>query len=115
MKFLMSRTQNRILIPRLGEAISYWQRSKGLLGTRALALDQGLWVHRCNSIHTFFMNYPIDVVFLNKDLRVVATKENIAAFRLTVPVWQARSVVELAAGQISALGIRVGEELHVGT
>ncbi len=115
MKVLTSQTQNRILIPRLREAISFWQRSKGLLGTSALAAEEALWIRRCNSIHTIGMNYAIDVIYLNKNLQVVAIKENIAPFRLTAPVWRASSVVELAAGQIARLKISVGEVLNVGT
>jgi uncharacterized membrane protein (UPF0127 family) len=103
-----------ILLPDLQVAQTLWSRMKGLLGTRDLSREQGLWIHHCNSIHTFFMNYAIDCVFVDRELKVKALKKNIRPGRMTMPVWGADSVIEMSAGQIDRLGLQQGDQLHVG-
>lgn len=114
MASLLSKTKEQKILSDLKIAKNLWTRMKGLLGTTGLSADEGLWIHRCNSVHTFFMNYPIDCVFLDKKLKVVSTVENIKPGRLIWPQWGADSVVEMKAGQIKNLKIKSGEELHVG-
>ena len=67
-----------------------------------------------NSIHTFFMSYAIDCVFINKKFEVVSIVENIKPNRMVWPQWKARSVIELASGQAKSLGLQIGEQLYVG-
>jgi uncharacterized protein len=114
MSKLISKTKNQELVPHLDVATKTWPRMKGLLGTNELPVGRGLWIHQCNSIHTFFMRYPIDCVFLNKNLKVVSLSAHVNPWRLTIPKWNADSVVELPAGQIQKLKIELGEELYVG-
>ncbi|HRO67160.1 MAG TPA: DUF192 domain-containing protein, partial [Pseudobdellovibrionaceae bacterium] len=78
-----------------------------------LPADEALWILRCNSIHTFFMMFPIDCVFVNRDLEVKALRRNVVPWRMVFPVWGASSVIEMAAGNIDRLDIRTGEKLHV--
>lgn len=109
------RSQNHILIPDLEIANSFWSRGKGLLGRDSLSRQSGLWIHRCNSIHTFFMKFAIDCVFVDKKLRVKAVYQNVKPGRLILPVWGASSVFELDANVAHELNIKVGDELYVGT
>jgi len=102
-----------ILVPRLEVATSFWARAKGLLGRRELPVGSALWIKPCNSVHTFFMKFPIDLIFLDRDLRVVKTHANVPAGRLTLPLWSATSVVELPAGVLAGLNVQPGEQLHV--
>lgn len=106
--------QPQDLIPRLEVASDLWSRMKGLLGRRELQPDQGLWIHHCNSIHTFFMQFPIDCVFVDRDLRVKAVVKDVQPGRVVWPVWGASSVFELRAGVAEHLRIQVGEALNVG-
>lgn len=115
MAVLNSRTRNQQLISDLEVAATEWARGKGLLGRSSLGPEQALWIRRCNSIHTFFMKFPIDCVFLDKNLRVKAIHHEIKAFRMVWPVWGASSVIEFPAGRAKELGIRIGEELYVVT
>jgi uncharacterized membrane protein (UPF0127 family) len=115
MAVLVSKTRNQQLIGNLEVAATEWARGKGLLGRKFLGAEQALWIQRCNSIHTFFMKFTIDCVFLDKQQRVKAIYPQIKPFRLVWPVWGASSVIEFPAGRAQELGIQVGEELHVGT
>lgn len=80
-------------------ARTFVQRAKGLIGRRALAPGEGLLILRCNAIHTWFMRFAIDAVFLDRADRVVRVVRNIRPWRLFVfGGWRAVKVLELAAG-----------------
>lgn len=88
-------------------------RMKGLLGTKTLPNGEGLLIRPCQSVHTFFMAYPIDVLFLDKELRVVHMRETMVPNRISRHVFKARSVVELPAGTIGRTGTQLGDVLAV--
>lgn len=112
---LMNRTTQQSLIKNLEIARTFAARGKGLLGRTQLPEGQALWIHHCNSIHTYFMKFSIDCVFVDKNLQVKAVYENVRPWRLVFPVWGASSVFELSAGAAEKLKIRKGDQLHVGT
>lgn len=111
MKLLNSRNQKPIATE-VVRAESFWQRSIGLLGRKFMADSEALWIQRCNNIHTHFMRFPIDAVFLDGDLNVVSVHQNLAPWRFAFQ-WKATSVVELMAGKIQSADIHVGDKLHV--
>ena len=114
MATLRRQTSNEILLSDLKVADSLYPRMKGLLGTAAIGENSGLWIHRCNSVHTFFMNYAIDVVFLDHELVVRAIKDNVGPGRVVWPNWHSTSVVEMRAGRARELNLKPGDQLHVG-
>ena len=65
-------------------ARTFLERAKGLIGTKRLPPGEGLLILRCNSIHTFFMSFPIDAVFLDRNDNVVKAVRNIRPWRLFV-------------------------------
>lgn len=76
-------------------ARTFFERTKGLIGTKDLAPGEGLLIERCNAIHTFFMSFPIDAVFLDSHDKVVKTVRGIRPWRLFVwGGWRARKVLE---------------------
>lgn len=80
-------------------AHTFAERAKGLIGRRALASGQGLLIERCNAIHTFFMRFPIDATFLDRDGKVVKVVRNVRPWRLMVwGGWRAVQVLETASG-----------------
>ncbi len=83
---------------RIARADTAVRRMRGLLGTPRLVLTHGLWLSPCNSVHTAFMGYAIDVVFVAGDGRVVAVRHALAPWRLAWGGWRARHTLELAAG-----------------
>lgn len=105
---------HKLLLSNLTIAQTFAARSVGLLKHSALAENEGLWIHRCNSIHTFFMKFSIDCVFLDKAQRVKAIYQDVKPWRLILPVWGARSVIEMNSGKSSQLGLKVGDQLYVG-
>lgn len=109
----MTKTSQKVLVPKLEVAATMWTRNKGLLGRKDLPADQALWILRCNSVHTFFMNFAIDLIFLDKKMTVQKTVANVPPGRVVWPVWKASSVIELPSGFLENNPIRVGEVLHV--
>ena len=77
-------------------ARTFLQRARGLIGRRALAAGTGMLILKCNCIHTCFMRFPIDAVFLDGEDRVVKTVRDIPPWRLMVwGGWRAKKVLEL--------------------
>lgn len=77
-----------------------FKRMKGLLGRKSLGEKEALIIKPCNSIHTFFMRFPIDVLFVDKDNKVIKAISNIKPFRISGVYFGAAFVVELSAGTI---------------
>lgn len=93
-------------------ADTFWSRLRGLLGRRELHADESLLLSPASSIHMFFMRFPIDAVFLDSDLTVLATREALRPWRLA-SCRGARSVLELPAGACKRLSIRPGDRLEL--
>lgn len=64
-------------------ANTFVTRLKGLLGKKHFGNNQSLWIKDCPSVHTFFMQFPIDVVFHDKDMKVTLIIENLKPWRMT--------------------------------
>lgn len=82
---------------KLKVAENWWERCRGLIGRDAPKPGEGLLIPHCNAIHTFFMRYPIDAIFLDKHDLVVKKVENIRPWRLWI--WggfKAKKVIETA-------------------
>jgi len=91
-------------------AESFAARMRGLLGRRALPAREGMLIRRESSVHTFFMRFAIDVVFLDADERVLRIDANVGPWRLKA-CRGARSVLELAAG--ASAGLSVGDRIEL--
>lgn len=115
MPVLWNQTQQTKMLGQLKVADNMPSRMKGLLGTSGLTSEEGLWIHACNSVHTFFMKYAIDCVFLDKNMKVKSIVREVKPGRIVLPRWGAISVVEMAAGRAHELNVKVGDQLNVGT
>jgi hypothetical protein len=100
----------RVVVERCERAERMRERTRGLLGRDALEPGAGLWIARTGSVHTFFMRFPIDAVFLDRELRVRKIVACLKPFRLASSLG-ARSVVELAAGEAARVGLAEGMRL----
>lgn len=87
------------------------ERLIGLLGHERLAEGEGLILPNCRSVHTWFMRFPIDLVFVDARWRVVALGRRMGPWRLSAWVWRAWAVVELAAGTIDRVRLEAGDQL----
>ena len=85
-------------------------RRRGLLGRHHLESGGGLWIVPCEAIHTFGMRFPIDLVYLDRHLRVVKVCSNLPPRRLSACL-SARSVLELASGTVQATSTQPGDAI----
>lgn len=88
------------------------ERRRGLLGRDSM--EGALVIEPCRWIHTIGMKFPIDVAYLDADGVVLKTL-HMHPFRLGIPVWEARTVIEAQAGAFARWGLRVGDEIEVRT
>ena len=85
---------------------------RGLLGRGGLERGEGLLLKPCGSVHTLFMRFPIDVVFLDRELSVLAVRPAVPPWR-TAGARGAKVALELAAGEAMRLGIEPGLRLRL--
>jgi uncharacterized protein len=116
---LTNRTRQTAVAESVELAATFWQRSRGLLGRSGLPAGHTLWIQgtkwvACNSIHTFFMRFTIDAVFVDRDLKVKKIYRDLKPWRMTWPVAGANSVFEFSAGSLKDQSIEVGDQLYVG-
>lgn len=105
-------TRGRVIVSRVVKAESLADRMRGLLGRDSMAADEGLWIVPCPQIHTFFMRFPIDVLFLDRDLKVVRVIEDLPPWRLSPWVLSAHSVLELKGGVLRG-SVSAGDRLEL--
>jgi uncharacterized protein len=88
-----------------------WSRLKGLMGQPALGEDTGLLLQPCNSIHSFFMRFAFDAVFLDKTNTIVGLVQAMPPWRVSKLYPKAKATLELPAGSIERLKLEVGQTL----
>jgi uncharacterized membrane protein (UPF0127 family) len=104
------RSDGSVVCEQLLVAARPLRRLRGLLGRRSLPAGEGILLRPAGSIHTFFMRFPIDAVFLDRNNVVVAVERELPPWRVA-SCRAARSVVELTAGEAARRGLAVGESL----
>jgi uncharacterized protein len=93
-------------------AVTAWARSKGLLGRSGLDPDEGLWIQPTGSIHMWFMRFPLDVVYADRDGRVLKLVREIRPWRMSA-CRGAKVALELPVGAIDRSGVEVGDHLVI--
>ena len=88
------------------------KRRTGLLKRERLEPGEGLWIVPCESVHTFFMKFPIDLVYLDRNRKVRKVRNAVAPWRLSACLL-AHSVIELPAGTAAETGTQPGDELAI--
>jgi uncharacterized membrane protein (UPF0127 family) len=107
-----NQTRQTVLADAAEIADSSAKRRTGLLKHDLLAPGEGLWIVPCESVHTFFMKFPIDLVYLDKRRRVRKVRRAVPPWRLSLCL-SAHSVLELPAGRAAETGTAVGDELSI--
>ncbi len=110
---IVNVTRNLSLGEHIEVAHTAVARAIGLLGHRCLEQGSGLLIDPSSGIHTFGMRFAIDVIALDRDLRVRGLWQNLPAFRMAGLHWRTRCVLELPAGSIRASGTAIGDQLAV--
>ena len=116
---VLNVTRGTVLATNLEVANTGAKRNKGLLGRKGLAHGEGLWIVPCESVHTFFMQFAIDLVYVDRKHRIRKVKSNVRPWRISVCL-SAHSILELPSGTIRATETRAGDrvefvEAHPGT
>jgi hypothetical protein len=100
----------------LGDAVTLANtsvaRNVGLLKHKSLPAGQGMWIVPCGSIHTCFMRFAIDLVYLDKLLRVRKVCHSVQPWRISACPF-AHSVIELPAGSVAGTGTQRGDQLSI--
>jgi uncharacterized membrane protein (UPF0127 family) len=97
---------------RVSVAANPWTRLRGLMGRRTLDEGEGLLLRGSGSVHTCFMRFPIDVVFLDRDMTVIGIAPAVRPWRAAARRG-AKAVLELAAGEAERRGLEVGDGVRV--
>lgn len=108
---VLNQTRDIPLITQTRWADTFWLRLRGLLGSNPLNPGEGLVLVGEKSIHTFFMGFPIDVVYVNKQGQVIRLQENMAPYRLGPLVPKSAYVLEMPIGTIDQTNTKVGDQL----
>jgi len=106
-------TKNVVIAQQVQIAATYMQRMKGLLGRDGLSANEGLILKPCNSIHTFFMRFPIDVIFVDRNMRVNKLIQNMPSSRFSPLVWRSQMVIELPSGTIAQTNTGLGDTIKI--
>jgi uncharacterized membrane protein (UPF0127 family) len=109
---LVAERSGRTVATDLLIAFDSASRNTGLLHHKSLDPQTALFIAPCNSIHTFFMKFSIDVAFMAKDGRVIKRRTRIPPWRLSMSL-RAHSVIEFAAGVLDEADVRAGDRLAV--
>jgi uncharacterized membrane protein (UPF0127 family) len=107
-----NQTRDTVLAQAADMADTSEKRRTGLLKHERLNPGEGLWIVPCESVHTFFMKFPIDLVYLDKKRKVKKVRHAVPAWRLSACL-TANSILELPAGTAEQTGTKVGDQLEI--
>jgi uncharacterized membrane protein (UPF0127 family) len=110
-QLIINRTRGNVVCSRLTIADRPFTRMRGLLGRDSLAEGEGLLLKPAPSIHTAFMKFAIDAVFMDRNMRVLKIAERLSPWH-TARAAHARCVLEMAAGEAARRGVELGDELE---
>ncbi len=111
----VNSTRDTILAESVERASSFLARLRGLIGRAELPPGRGLLLEPCRSVHTCFMRFPIDVIFLNKEGKMVYLAVGMRPYNATPYIKRAHRVLELPAGTLSRSGSVLGDTVKFFT
>lgn len=107
------RIENRTKGTLLGESVlladTWWHRLRGFLGRSRPSAGEGILLSPCNSIHTWWMSFALDVVFLDASGGVLEVREDLQPWSRPIRVSGARHVLEVPVGTVRASGTAIGD------
>jgi hypothetical protein len=107
-----NQTRNTVLADAAEMADTSAKRRTGLLKHTHLDPGQGLWIVPCESVHSFFMKFAIDLVYLDRKKKVRKVRHRMVPWRLSACL-SAHSILELPAGAVAASGTQAGDQLEI--
>jgi len=103
---------DKMLAHSVGWAATHFSRMKGLIGQASIAAGEGLYIPHCGSVHTFFMKFSIDVVFLVRENRVKKIVECLAPSRIAFGSIGTFGTLELASKNVRKTSCGIGDQLY---
>ncbi len=110
---VLNVTRGTVLATQMEPAHTGATRRKGLLGRDGLTPGGGLWIAPCESVHTFFMRFAIDLVYLDRKNQIKKVRSSVGPWRMSA-CFAAHSVLELPAGTVRATRTEAGDALEIG-
>ena len=110
---IINATKKTIVATEVKIANTFITRLIGLLNRKSISPEEALIIYGCRSIHMFFMKFSIDVIFMNKENRIVGLVENIKPFRVSPTFLKSYYAIELAVGTIEKTRSQQGDQLIV--
>jgi uncharacterized membrane protein (UPF0127 family) len=110
---VVNLTNGAELVNHLATADTFFKRLKGLMFSKSLPAGHGLLIRPCQSIHTYFMKYSIDVLYLSNDFEIVGLDETLKPAKVGKYQKRAHSVLELPAGTIRKTETNIGNYLTI--
>lgn len=98
-------SKNNLIADDVKIAKTFIKRTFGLIPKSSILKDEGLVIYPCFSVHTFFMKFAIDILFINKQNKVIALYQNVKPYRILPIHPNSHYVIELAADVISTKNI----------
>jgi hypothetical protein len=111
-KYILKKENGEVIASNMKIATTMFERMKGLMFSEDLPDCDAFLIKPCNSIHTFFMLYSIDVLFLDAEFKVVKSIRNIKPWRMTWLYFNSSQVLEMKAGSLN-VELSVGDKLEV--
>jgi uncharacterized membrane protein (UPF0127 family) len=108
---LRNTSNGKVIATRVNRAGDPWTRGVGLLPRARVAIDEGLWIAHCSAVHTMGMRATIDLLFLDKDNRVLKIANAVTPGKLSVSCKRASTVVELGSDPGLEREVAVGDLL----
>ncbi len=105
-----ARVNDQIISEKVKVAETFFSRLVGLMFKSNMNGYDSLLIKKCNSIHTFFMRFSIDAVFLNSDFEIVKIYRFMKPWRMTRMVFKATQVLELKAGALPE-NVNIGDRV----
>jgi len=110
---IKNKTSNKEIGSKIIHADNMVLRFFGLMGKKKLDNGEGLLLTPCNSIHMMFMRFAIDVIFIDKDNKIIHTIENLKPWRMTKVCFKSQSTLELPLGTIADSGSKPEDILEI--
>lgn len=111
MKFVAMKKNDIVLFENIGVADSFITRFMGLMFRRSLSENSGLHIIPCNQIHMFNMKFPIDVLYLDTNNKIVRIDRAVQPWKVCKSEKKARSVVEINSGAAASKALDIGDEI----
>jgi uncharacterized protein len=110
-----NQTRQTYLATALAIADTHWTRLRGLLGVSAgdFRNGSGLWIVPCHGVHTLGMGFPIDIVYLDQEMKVIHVRSGLRPWRFAPLRAQATSVLELPIQTVTKSGTMIGDKIEI--